>query len=138
MTQRALQATGLRTPHIPVRLPLPEGLAILQSLGSPVDGSDGSERWIKVDTPLFSVAIYPSGERVRSVWYDDPTGRESARGKEAKVRRYLERYGPLSNWELRLDNGWMNYWFNPTDKAAMVYGIHKDVIRFNEYEQLHA
>jgi hypothetical protein len=136
--QRASPAAGLHTPHIPVRLPLPDGLAILQSLGSPVDGSDGSERWIKVETPLFSVAIYPGGERIRSVWYDDPTGRDSAHGKEAKVRLYLERYGPLSNWELRLDNGWMHYWFNPTDKAMMVYGIHKDVIRFNEHEELHA
>lgn len=46
---------------------------------------------------------------------------------------YLDRYSSLNNWELRLDNGWMQYWFNDVDKMQMVYGLHKDVIRFNQY-----
>lgn len=32
-----------------------------------------------------------------------------------------------------MENGWMRYWFNPVDGVNMVYGIHMDVIRFNEY-----
>jgi len=37
-----------------------------------------------------------------------------------------------------MDNGWMHYWFNPIEKVAMVYGINKDVIRFNQYHEEHA
>jgi hypothetical protein len=69
------------------------------------------------------------------VWYDDPSGRDSQQGKEQKVLLYLERYGARADWELRMDNGWMRYWFNEAAHASMVYGIHMDVIRFNEYRR---
>jgi hypothetical protein len=88
----------------------------------------------KVNTDFFSVAIYPFENRIRSVWYDDPIGRESEAGIDQKAQLYLKRYGAIKNWELRMDNGWMHYWFNPSDKVAMVYGIHYDVIRFNQYD----
>jgi len=32
---------------------------------------------------------------------------------------------------MRMDNGWMHYWFNDKEGIQMVYGIHNDVIRFN-------
>jgi len=96
----------LITPHVPLGLMLDEGISILES----------------------------TGNEVGSVWYDDSTGRESTWGIEKKIEMYLERYGLLSNWELRMENGWMRYWFNPNDHASMVYGIHNDVIRFNQYD----
>jgi hypothetical protein len=64
---------------------------------------------------------------------NDPLGRESDITIQEKIEAYLERYDDLKNWELRTDNGWMHYWFNPEDQAAMIYGIHNDVIRFNRY-----
>jgi hypothetical protein len=128
------QSPILNTPHIPLGLNLAEGLTILKSLGSIVE-EQNAERSYTVETAEFRVAIYERAGRVDSVWYDDPLGRSSDAEKEGKVKLYLKRYGSLSNWELRMNNGWMLYWFNPKDKAAMVYGIHKDVIRFNQFDE---
>lgn len=122
---------NLGTPHIPLGLAIEEAVIILQRFGIPVQEESEAERSYRVQTPLFGVAVYPNGGKVGSVWYDDPTGRDSELGRARKVEAYLARYGPLKNWERRLDNGWMHYWFNPSDRAQMAYGIHKDVIRFN-------
>ncbi len=122
----------LRTPHIPLRSSLAEALVLLDSLGYPIVMDD--DRSLRVDTPEFNVAIYPHEGHVKSTWYDDPLGRTSDEGIEAKINLYLTRYGALAHWELRLDNGWMRYWYNPTYGVSMVYGIHNDVIRFNEYQ----
>ena len=43
------------------------------------------------------------------------------------------RYGSLSNWVLRMVNNSMRYWVNSYDKAAMVYNLYNDVIRFNQF-----
>ncbi len=128
----------LQTPHVPLRIGLPEGIEILQSTGYAVTEETGADHLFKVEASRFAVAIYAKDTEVGSVWYDDPTGRETALGKEKKIELYLIRYGSLSNWELRMDNGWMHYWFNPIEKVAMVYGLHKDVIRFNQYHEEHA
>lgn len=128
----------LQTPHVPLRVSLHAGIEILQSTGYTVTEETGAEHLFKVESPRFAVAIYAKNNEVGSVWYDDPTGRETAPGKEIKIELYLMRYGSLSNWELRMDNGWMHYWFNPIEKVAMVYGLHKDVIRFNQYHEEHA
>lgn len=128
----------LGTPHIPLGMAIEEGIAILQRFGIPTQEESGHERCYRVETPLFSLAIYASDGKVGSVGYDDSTGRESESGRRDKVEAYLARYGPLSNWERRLNNGWMHYWFNPIDQAQMVYGIHKDVIRINQYAESNA
>ena len=128
----------LQTPHVPLRIGLAEGIEILQSAGYTVTEEIAAEHLFKVETPRFSVAIYAKDNEVGSVWYDDLTGRETAPGKERKIELYLMRYGSLSNWEFRMDNGWMHYWFNPIEKIAMVYGLHKDVIRFNQFHEEHA
>jgi thioesterase domain-containing protein len=78
--------------------------------------------------------IYADADEVDAVLYDDKSGRGSAQSKLAKIHQYLVRYGPLHDWEMRMDNGWMRYWFNVNARVSMVYGIHKDVIRFNRYE----
>ena len=71
----------LDTPHIPLRLSLEHGLAILHSLGCEVREEKGPERYFQVETESFRVAIYPSDHKVGSVWYDDPLGRDSEAGK---------------------------------------------------------
>ena len=80
------------------------------------------------------VALYETDKVVSSVWYNDPFGRDSPAGREAKVTAYLSRYGSIDSWEQRMDNGWMHYWFNVSARAAMVYGLHNDVIRFNDWQ----
>jgi hypothetical protein len=123
------------TPHIAVGSSMAEALEILRRLGHVVQEASERELSYRVETPIFAIAVYPKSGTVGSVWYDDPTGRTSETGRSEKVDAYLSRYGPLENWERRLDNGCMHYWFNPTDGAQMVYGIHKDVIRFNQYSE---
>ncbi len=124
---------NLSTPHISLGLAVDEAIAILQGFGNPVQVETNGERSFRVDTPLFNIAVYPEGETVRSVWYDDSIGRDSEVVCTEKIRAYLKRYGDLQNWERRIDNGWMHYWFNPPAHTQMVYGVHKDVIRFNKY-----
>jgi hypothetical protein len=126
------------TPHIPLGISVEQALGILQSLGNPVREQTADEHCHRLDTPLFSLAVYPDNGVVRSVWYNDPTGRESVSGRVGKVEAYLKRYGHLQNWERRLDNAWMHYWFNPIDQVQMVYGVHEDVIRFNQYQDQNA
>lgn len=127
--------TILSSPHIPLRISLHEGREILQSTGFNVVEETEPEQLFRATTPSFGMAIYAKNDNVSSVWYDDPLGRATSIGKEKKIELYLMRYGSLSNWELRMENGWMRYWFNPYDKASMVYGTHRDVIRFNQYSE---
>ena len=128
----------LNTPHIPLRSSLREGIEILQAIGNNVTEEIGAEHCFKVDTSSFSVALYARKDYVASVWYDDPLGRGSAAGKERKIELYLMRYGSLSNWVLRMVNSSMQYWVNSYDKAAMVYSLYNDVIRFNQYYEEYA
>jgi hypothetical protein len=106
-------------------------LRLLRELEQPIRESKEDEHHFRVDGRGYSVAIYPVDGLVRSAWYDDPTGRESARLIKAKVDLYLSRYGILSNWRKGMTNGWMDYWYNEHDRVGMVYGLHMDVIRFN-------
>jgi len=127
--------TALATPHISLGLSTEQAVAILQRFGIPLREESDNEYCYRVETPLFSIAVYPEDGVIRSVLYDDPTGRETDQGRLTKVNAYLNRYGSLTDWECRLDNGWMHYWFNPIAHAQMVYGLHNDVIRFNPYRE---
>ena len=123
----------LNTPHIPLRSSLRDGIEILQSIGPKVTENIGPEHYFKLETSAFTMAVCAKDNHVASVWYDDPVGRQSDTGKERKIELYLMRYGSLSNWELRMVNDLMRYWVNVRDKAAMVYSLQSDVIRFNQY-----
>ena len=125
----------LSTPHVPLGLALSDALLILQRSGTPTQEDSNGERCYRIETSLFAMAVYPKDEIVGAIWYDDPSGRESDATRVEKIEAYLTRYGHPTNWELRLDNGWMHYWFNPTDGVQMIYGVHKDVIRFNQYSE---
>jgi len=132
---RAIANVTLRTPHIPLGIELGEALRVLGALQVDLVEKVDAERCFRADTPSYSIAVYPEGDRVRSVWYDDQAARETDAAKYQKVLAYLARYGAAENWELRMDNGWMRYWFNPSDEASMVYGVHMDVIRVNTYRE---
>ncbi len=123
----------LKTPHIKLGIELREAIDILRSVDSHIFEESGREDLYRINTADFDMAIYPHGNIVKSVWIDDSAGRLLAAGKFKKIQMYLDRYSSLNNWELRLDNGLMQYWFNDVDKMQMVYGLHKDVIRFNQY-----
>lgn len=124
----------LASPHIPFSSSVAEALKILDALGVPVVEVMDNEHSFRADTEHFDIAIYPDGDTVKSVWYNDALGRESEEARGQKIKLYLERYGSLSNWKMSMDNGWMQYWINEPDGATMVYGIHMDVIRFNRYD----
>jgi len=97
---------------------------------------ENNELCYRINTQVFSIAIFITKKKVSSVWFDDPFGRKTASGRKFKIESYLARYGNLSNWEKRMNNNWMEYYYNPIDKVSMVYGIHNDVIRFNEFEEI--
>jgi hypothetical protein len=123
----------LTSPHIPFSSSLAEALKVLNTLGVPVVEITDNEHSFRADTEHYEIAIYLDGDTIKSVWYNDPLGRESEEARGQKIKLYLERYGSLSNWKMTMDNGWMQYWFNESDGATMVYGMHMDVIRFNRY-----
>lgn len=122
--------TELVTPHVALGLHEEEGLRILGAYGEMVH-DPAPDNCYSVHTTKFATAIYVTDSMVTSVWFDDPAGRRIPGGKARKVKSYLKRYGRLEEWEMRMDNGWMQYWFNDKEGIQMVYGIHQDVIRFN-------
>ena len=117
--------------HVPLRLPVVDALRLLRELELPVRESKDDEHHYRVQGRGYNVAIYPVDGLIRSVWYDDPIGRESDRLTKMKIDLYLARYGLILNWRKGMANGWMEYWYNDRDRVGMVYGIHMDVIRFN-------
>lgn len=127
-------AQELSAPHIPVGASVASALTALESCAEQVLPLDGNERGYSASSTDWELIIYAASDKVDAVWYDDESGRGSTQSKLSKIHQYLARYGTLQDWELRMDNGWMRYWFNPKAGVAMAYGVHMDVIRFNIYE----
>jgi hypothetical protein len=127
-------AQELSTPHIRVRSSLASAMTVLESCADQLFPLEGNERGNRARSKSWELIIYAAADEVDSVCYDDESGRGFAQSKLSKIQRYLARYGPLADWELRLDNGWMRYWYNTRVGVMMVYGVHMDVIRFNKYE----
>lgn len=85
--------TKINTPHIPLGIPLSDGIEILRSISENIiQENDGKEISYKVVVDNFSVAIYEKSGLVNSVWYDDPVGRLFSFSKRKKLRMYLNRY----------------------------------------------
>jgi hypothetical protein len=124
----------IHTPHVPLGETSEFSVSLLQSMGCELVGEDGRARCFQPRDDDFSITVHAADDMVTSVVYDDPAGRYSKDGRAEKIRLYLARYGAYSNWEMRMRNDWMHYWFNPADKVAMVYGINMDVLRFNRYD----
>ena len=95
---------------------------------------DSNECGYSASSTNWKLTIYAAADEVDAVWHDDESGRGSAQSKLAKIHQYVARHGSLQDWELRLDNWSVRYWFNVSAGVMMVYGVHKDVIRCNKYE----
>ena len=121
----------LSTPYIELGRPIKDGIDTLRPYGLVVEERDGKEHLFRVATPKFDLGIYEDKGIVAAVWFNDPLGRLWPKGKALKLKLYLERYGCLQDWELRLDNGWMYYHFNDQAGLTLVHGLHKDVVRIN-------
>jgi hypothetical protein len=124
----------LSAPHIPVRSSVASALSLLESCANQVLPLEGDERGYSASSAGWELIIYADADEVKAVLYDDESGRGSTQSKLLKIHQYLVRYGPLTDWEMRMDNGWMRYWFNVSAGVRMVYGVHKDVVRFGRYE----
>lgn len=127
-------APELYAPHIPVGSNVTSALTILDSCAGQVVPLDGGERGYSATSTDWELIIYAAAEEVDAVWYNDESGRGCAQSKLSKIHHFLAQYGTLADWELRMDNGWMRYWFNVRAGVMMVYGVYNDVIRFNRYE----
>ena len=124
----------LSAPHVPVRSSVASALSLLESCADQVLPFEGDECGYSASSAGWELIIYADADEVKAVLYDDESGRGSTQSKLLKIHQYLVRYGPLTDWEMRMDNGWMRYWFNVSAGVRMVYGVHKDVIRFGRYE----
>jgi len=79
----------LKSPHVPLGIPIEDGLAILKKIGSPAFFESEGERQYKVSNSAYNVAIYETNGIVSSAWYDDPIGRSWNLGRQKKVILYL-------------------------------------------------
>ena len=122
------------TPHVDLGVSLHVGVAVLRSTGAVVSEEvDGEQRTYRVSLPGYQMAIYDGGGFVSSVWYDDPAGRLTPFGKRRKIKLYMDRFTKNGSWQLRINNGWMKFYFNNVDRMQLVYGLHMDVIRINSW-----
>jgi hypothetical protein len=129
---RRLWPLRISSPHVPLGIPVRDGLEILDSTGGVAfEELDETQKTHRVDLKRVSLAIYDTDGIVSSVWYNDPAGRLTSLGRARKIQLYMARYTRDGEWELRIQNGWMNHWFNDSDRVHLVYGLHKDVIRVN-------
>jgi hypothetical protein len=123
----------LKSPHIPLGITFEEGLKILQTVSSEIERVDeDNENFYRVSSDEFSCGFYLKSGLVSSTWYDDSTGRDSEDGINLKVTLYLQRYGDISEWEDGINNGWIQFFTNEKSGVGLAYGLHKDVIRFNQ------
>jgi len=123
----------LKTPHIPLGISLDEGIEILGGVSSEIKKyEEEKEDFYKVQEGDWECGFYAKNGMVHSAWYNDPYGRDDEMGINRKVTLYLARYGNIEDWEDRLNNGWIQFFFNEKSGVNMAYGLHKDVLRFNQ------
>ncbi|WP_421910613.1 hypothetical protein [Marinobacter sp.] len=125
----------LKTPHIPLGISLDEGIEILGSFSSEIEEfEEENEVFYKISCRDWECGFYCKDNIVQSTWFNDPFGREDEMGINRKVTLYLTRYGRIEDWEDRMNNGWIQFFFNEESGVNLAYGLHKDVLRFNQTE----
>lgn len=125
----------LKTPHINIGISIEKGIEILSSISSNIEKyEENSEDFYLVSVEDFKCGFYTRNGVIHATWYNDSIGRDSELGIKEKISLYLSRYGDIENWDKGLNNGWMQFFNNENQKICMVYGLHKDVIRFNSLE----
>ncbi|WP_016955463.1 hypothetical protein [Catenovulum agarivorans] len=123
----------LNSPHIPLGITFEDGLAILNTVSTAIERFEkDNEDFYQVSSNEFSCGFYVKNGFVSSTWYDDSLGRDSEEGINLKVTLYLQRYGDISDWEEGINNGWIQFFSNKKSGIGLAYGLHKDVIRFNQ------
>ena len=122
----------IRTPHIPLNIPLEDALNVLRSVNNDIQKDTEEESvFYKVVSQDFECGFYEKDNKVIASWYNDPAGRDTEEGINLKVSLYLHRYGDIEDWEDGINNGWIQFFSNEKTKAGLAYGLHKDVLRFN-------
>ena len=91
---------ALSLPHVPLGIALEAGLAILAASDADVCEERGREHLFKIKLSAGLLTIHTQDQRVSAVWYDDPLGRWTARGRERKIHLHLARYGLLPGWTI--------------------------------------
>lgn len=128
----AKETMELRTPHIPLGIPLEAGIEILRAISSEIEKhSDEKEDFYKVCASDWECGFYAKDGVVHSSWYNDPSGRETKDGINLKVTLYLARYGNIDGWIDGINNVWIQFFTNEKVGVGMAYGLHNDVLRFN-------
>ena len=123
----------IETPFIPLPVELDQAVEILRSVSSEIVVRDGGhERLHKVTCRQFACGFYERSGVVVAAWYDDPMGREDELAIQEKISAYLARYGDLRDWEVGLNNGWVQFITNAKAGVGLAYGLDKDVFRFND------
>jgi len=107
-------------------------MSVLDSTGGTVRAeSEGEDRVYRVRLPTYEMAFYHRDGKVYAIWYNDPAGRLTKLGRQRKLKLYMQRFTTNGAWELRIDDGWMRFFYNDLDRVNVVYGLHKDVVRIN-------
>jgi hypothetical protein len=120
-------------PHIPLGINLEEAIEILAGVSSDIEKYEQEkEDFYKVASGEWECGFYTKGGVVHSTWYNDPYGRGDEMGLNRKVTLYLLRYGDINDWEEGLNNGWIQYFSNEVSGVNLAYGLHRDVLRFNQ------
>lgn len=129
---KSLWPIKLDTQHLELGVSVDAAVSVFQSTGGAiVSESDGEEKKYRVNLASYEMAFYYKDNKVCAVWYNDPAGRLTELGRQRKLNLYMQRFRRSGSWEMRLDNGWMRFFYNDVDAVSVVYGIHKDVVRVN-------
>lgn len=129
---------SIKAPHIPLGVSFTEFCKSKEYLKFPMtfkERDDDKVEFYSTDNDGWNWGVFIKRDIIISSWYDDPFGRQSDEGIEKKINQYLSRYGSLDEWEARLNNGWIQFYFNDNAGINMAYGIHQDVIRFNQIQK---
>ena len=85
--------TRLRTPHVPLGVSIDEGFEEFKKFGVITRTEDeGDDKVYRISTDSYDAALYERDGIVRSIWYDDPSGRSHGGRRRAYVSR---RHGPF-------------------------------------------
>ena len=124
----------IKTPHIPLNIPLEDALEILKGVSETIlKEVEEDATFYKVSASDYECGFYEKGSVVIATWYNDPVGRDSQDELNLKVSLYLNRYGELDDWEDGINNGWIQFFNNNKTSVGLSYGLHKDVLRFNYF-----
>jgi len=123
----------LTTPHIPLGISLQEGIEILKGVSSGIQKLVVErEDFYVVSSGDWECGFYARDGIVHSSWYNDSLGRESEEGISTRLALYLARYGNIDDWKDGRNNGGIQFFVNEKSGVGMAYGLHKDVLRFNQ------